>query len=131
MRKYLLDTNIISFYLKGDESLKEKVLNRIDSIAISIISYYEVVSGLQSINANKRINEFDKFCELIDIVNLDKTSILASCKIYSTLRKSGNLIDDIDILIAGIAKSNNLVMVTDNTQHFERMEGLKVENWKS
>ena len=131
MRRYLLDTNIISFYLKGDPSLKEKVLNNIGSIAISIISYYEIVSGLQSINATKRIDEFDKFCELIDIVNLDKASILASCKIYSSLKKSGNLIDDIDILIAGIAKSNNLVMVTDNTQHFERIEGLKVENWKN
>lgn len=63
MSKYLLDTNIISFYLKGDESLKEKVLSNIDSIA-------------------------------------------------------------------GIAKSNNLVMVTDNAQHFERIENLKVENWK-
>ncbi len=130
MKKYLLDTNIISFYLKGDESLKEKVSSNINSIAISIISYYEVVSGFQSINANKRIDEFEKFCELIDVVNLDKPSILASCKIYSTLKKAGNLIDDIDILIAGTAKSNNLVMVTDNIQHFERIDELKVENWK-
>jgi len=131
VRKYLLDTNIISFYLKGDPNLKEKVLNNIESIAISIISYYEIVSGLQSINAAKRIDEFNKFCELIDIINLDKASVSASCKIYASLKKSGNLIDDIDILIAGIAESNSLIMVTDNMQHFERVEGLKVENWKS
>ncbi len=130
MSKYLLDTNIISFYLKGDESLKGKVLSNIDSIAISIISFYEIVSGLQSINASKRINEFERFCELIDVINLDNLSILASCKIYATLKKSGNLIDDIDILIAGIALSNNLVMVTDNTSHFNRVDGLKIENWK-
>jgi len=130
VKKYLLDTNIISFYLKGDERLKEKVLNNIESIVISIISYYEIVSGLQSINAAKRIDEFDKFCALIDIFNLDKQSILASCKIYSTLKRSGKLIDDIDILIAGVAKSNDFIMVTDNKQHFERIEGLTVENWK-
>jgi tRNA(fMet)-specific endonuclease VapC len=105
VRKYLLDTNIIS--------------------------YYEIISGLQSIDANKRINEFDKFCKLIDIINLNKSSILASCKIYASLKKSGRLIDDIDILIAGIALSNNLVMVTDNTDHFERIAGLKVKNWKN
>ncbi|OGP30746.1 MAG: twitching motility protein PilT, partial [Deltaproteobacteria bacterium GWC2_42_11] len=99
-------------------------------IVISIISYYEIVSGLKSINANKRIAEFEKFCELADIINLDKSSITFSCQIYSTLKKSGNLIDDIDILIAGIALSNNLVMVTDNTSHFGRIENLKVENWK-
>ena len=131
MRKYLLDTNIISYYLKGIENLKEKITSNIDSLSISIISYYEIVSGLQSIDANKRITEFEKFCKLIDIINLDKASILASCKIYASLKKSGKLIDDIDILIAGIALSNNLVMVTDNTEHFERIEGLKVENWKN
>jgi tRNA(fMet)-specific endonuclease VapC len=131
VRKYLLDTNIISYYLKGIENLKERITTNIDSLSISIISYYEIISGLQSIDANKRINEFEKFCKLIDIINLDKASILASCKIYASLKKSGKLIDDIDILIAGIALSNNLVMITDNTEHFNRIEGLKVENWKN
>jgi tRNA(fMet)-specific endonuclease VapC len=130
VKKYLLDTNIISYYLKGIENLKEKITSNIDSLSISIISYYEIVSGLQSIDAKKRITEFEKFCELIDVVNLDRASILASCQIYSNLKKSGNLIDDIDILIAGIALSNNLVMVTDNTENFKRILGLKVENWK-
>jgi tRNA(fMet)-specific endonuclease VapC len=131
VRKYLLDTNIISYYLKGIESLKDKISGNIDLLSISIISYYKIVSGLQSIDATKRITEFEKFCELIDIINLDKASILASCKIYASLKKSGKLIDDIDILIAGIALSNNLVMVTDNTDHFERIGGLKVENWRA
>ncbi len=131
MRKYLLDPNIISYYLKGIENLKEKIASNIDSLSISIISYYEIVSGLQSIDANNRITEFEKFCELIDTINLDKPSILASCKIYAFLEKSGQLIDDIDILIAGIALSNNLVMVTDNAEHFGRIQGLKVENWKN
>jgi tRNA(fMet)-specific endonuclease VapC len=130
VKKYLLDTNIISYYLKGIENLKEKITCNIDCLSISIISYYEIVSGLQSIDAKKRITEFEKFCELIDVVNLDRASILASCQIYSNLKKSGNLIDDIDILIAGIALSNNLVMVTDNTENFKRILGLKVENWK-
>jgi len=131
VRKYLLDTNIISYYLKGIESLKDKISSNIDLLSISIISYYEIVSGLQSIDATKRITEFEKFCKLIDTINLDKASILASCKIYASLKKSGKLIDDIDILIAGIALSNNLVMVTDNIEHFGRIEGLEVENWKN
>lgn len=130
MKKYLLDTNIISFYLKGIEEVKEKVIENIDSIAISIITHYEIVSGLESISATKRINEFTKFCELLEIINLDKNSVLASCKIYSLLKKSGNLIDDIDILIAGTAVTNNLIMVTHNIGHFNRIAELKVENWK-
>jgi tRNA(fMet)-specific endonuclease VapC len=130
VKKYLLDTNIISFYLKGDMSLKEKVSDNINSLAVSIISYYEIVSGLQSINASKRIKEFEKFCDLIEIVNLNKESIIASCKIYSTLKNSGKLIDDVDILIAGIALSSNYTFITDNTKHFERIKNLKIENWK-
>jgi len=130
VKKYLLDTNIISFYLKGDMSLKEKLSDNINSLSVSIISYYEIVSGLQSINASKRIKEFEKFCDLIEIVNLNKESILASCKIYSNLKNTGKLIDDIDILIAGIALSNNYTFITDNTKHFERIKTLKVENWK-
>jgi predicted nucleic acid-binding protein len=55
VRKYLLDTNIISYYLKGFESLKEKITENIDLLSISTISYYEIVSGLQSINAKRRI----------------------------------------------------------------------------
>lgn len=86
--------------------------------------------SIRNQDAKKRIAEFENFCELIDIINLDKASISASCKIYSSLKKSGRLIDDIDILIAGIALSNNLVMVTDNTEHFERIQGLRIENWR-
>ncbi|NUO10478.1 MAG: hypothetical protein HUU08_17785 [Candidatus Brocadia sp.] len=71
MSKYLLDTNIISFYLKGDERLKEKISCNIDLLATSIISYYEIVSGLQSINANKRINEFKMFCGIVDELDRD------------------------------------------------------------
>lgn len=130
MSKYLLDTNIISSYLRGDETLKEKISGNIDLIATSIISYYEIISGLLSINANKRINEFEVFCEIVEIVNLDKSSITASCQIYSDLKNSGNLIDDIDILIAGIAISHNFIFVTDNTKHFKRIKNLKIENWK-
>jgi len=57
VRRYLLDTNIISYYLKGIDSLKEKISDNIEVLSISIISYYEIVSGLQSINAKKRITD--------------------------------------------------------------------------
>jgi len=51
VKKYLLDTNIISYYLKGIENLKEKIVGNIDLLSISIISYYEIISGLQSVDA--------------------------------------------------------------------------------
>jgi len=50
-------------------------------------------------------------------------------KIYAALKKEGKLINDADILIAGIVKAYNAVLVTNNEEHFARVEGLKIENW--
>ncbi len=52
-----------------------------------------------------------------------------AAEIYADLRKGGNLIDDIDILIAGIALANNLILVTRNRRHFERIKNLEIEDW--
>ena len=56
-------------------------------------------------------------------------SIKISADIYADLRKKGELIEDIDILIAGIAISNNLVLVTKNKSHFSRIKKLNIEDW--
>ena len=52
-----------------------------------------------------------------------------SSDLYSRLRKTGNPIDDIDILIAGVALSNNLALVTNNEDHFKNIKNLKILNW--
>ena len=49
--------------------------------------------------------------------------------IKSTLRKKGELIEDFDILIASITMINNGILVTNNTEHFKKIERLKLENW--
>jgi tRNA(fMet)-specific endonuclease VapC len=53
-----------------------------------------------------------------------------SAELYSSLRMGGNIIDDIDLFIAGIAIENNMILVTNNESHFGRIPGLKIENWK-
>ena len=57
----------------------------------------------------------------------DLTTI--SGDIYANLRKKGTPVDDIDILIAGIAIANDLVLVTNNRRDFEKIEGLEIEDW--
>ena len=51
-------------------------------------------------------------------------------EIYAGLRKEGRLINDADILIASIVKAHDAVLVTNNEEHFSRIEGLKIENWR-
>ncbi len=52
-----------------------------------------------------------------------------SAEQYAKLRKHGSPLEDIDLLIAGIALSNNLVLVTHNSRHFVRIEGLELADW--
>ena len=47
----------------------------------------------------------------------------------AALRKNGTLIDDIDIFIGATAIANNMILVTDNERHLERLSNIKIENW--
>jgi tRNA(fMet)-specific endonuclease VapC len=70
-----------------------------------------------------------KLRELIYVLPLEEEVSKYFGKIKADLRKQGKLIEDMDIFIAAIARTNDLVLVTDNERHFFRVEGLKLENW--
>src|SRR5690606_19992348 len=110
MKPALIDTDIISYFLKGNDKVFIKFqdyLKYFNSINLSIITYYEVISGLTFKNATKQLEIFEDFCSTATIINITKNSIKKSAEIYSKQRIKGEAIDDIDILIAGIALSNN------------------------
>ena len=132
MKPALIDTDIISMFLKGNEKVKENFKNYLrayNHVNLSIITYYEILSGLEHRDANKQKNSFLEFVSINNILPLTKQSSDNSAIIYADLRKKGTPVDDIDILIAGIAIENNMIVATNNTSHFERMEGLEIENW--
>jgi len=98
-------------------------------IEISIITYYEVVGGLLAKNALKQLSIFEDF--VIDnlVIPMTESSAKISAELYSTLRQSGKSVDDIDLLIAGVAIDNDMTLVTNNENHFNRIPGLKIDNW--
>lgn len=131
---YVIDTNIISLLMKGDASLKAKIAEVIQNgaqVFINAISYYEIKRGLLATQVtNKKLDLFDSICNRFGVVFLDKKEIFdCAAEIYAGLRKDGNLIEDADILIASIAKSKNLVLVSQNVRHFARIDTLPVEDW--
>lgn len=130
--KYVLDTNIITAILKGDETVKRKIKKNIidgKSIFINAISYYEVKRGLLAINATTKLKKFDFFCNKFDLLLFDARSIFdIAAEIYSNLKKRGELIEDADILIASVVIFRNFILVSNDT-HFDRIQTLKVENW--
>ena len=66
------------------------------------------------------------FVEYSPTFNLSKAA-----QIYAELRKNGEVIGHNDVLIAGIALENDLVLVTNNNKDFGRIQGLKIDNWSS
>jgi len=74
---------------------------------------------------------FLEFASQNPTLPLTKQSVAISADIYANLRRKGSPIDDIDILIAGVAIANDLVLTTRNEQHFGRIEGLEIENWSN
>mgnify|MGYP006274674943 FL=1 len=80
-------------------------------------------------NALKQLNIFQEFVDQNIVVPMTENSAKISAELYSTLRQQGNTLDDIDLLIAGIAIDNDLTLITNNESHFNRIPGLQVENW--
>lgn len=79
--------------------------------------------------ANKQIIAFENFCNESNIIPFTEKSAEISAELYANLRKLGKPLDDIDILIAGIARENDMILVTNNEKHFSRIESLTIQNW--
>ena len=132
MRESLIDTDILSMFLRGNPKVEaniEKYLSQFSTINISILTYYEIMSGLRHKNAKRQLESFWEFCGNVSIIPISQESADESANIYAKLKKTGKIIDDIDILIAGICLENRFVLVTNNKKHFSRIKNLKIENW--
>jgi predicted nucleic acid-binding protein len=132
MTVYSLDTNIISYFLRKDTGIINKIgniLTKRDKIIISNIVYYEIRRGLLSNFAPKKTATFNQFCNVHEVGITDKETAEVAASVYSKLKKKGILIEDADLLIAAFCLQNNYTLVTNNVKHFENVEGLKIENW--
>ncbi|MDR2622214.1 MAG: type II toxin-antitoxin system VapC family toxin [Dysgonamonadaceae bacterium] len=130
MQGYLLDTNICIFYIRGKYALNKKLeAIGFENCYISEITLAELKYGAECSNRSAEnkvlINEFAKEINILPV--FDCFDIYAVEKVK--LRKSGNLIDDFDLLIASTAISNQLILVTDNVKHFDRIKAISIENW--
>jgi tRNA(fMet)-specific endonuclease VapC len=128
----IVDTDILSFYFKGDQKVIERFneyLKSFDQINLSIVTYYEILAGLKFKKAERQILDLEEFVSNNTIINVSEESAKFSGDIYADLRHRGITIGATDILIAGIAIENGLTLITNNEKHFEPIQGLKIENW--
>ena len=115
MKPSLVDTDILSLFFKKHPQVTgyfDNYLAQYRTINFSIITYYEIVSGLKHRDAYNRLSLFFDFAAR-----------------NTVLYKNGTPLDDIDILIAGIAVANDLKLITHNTKHFEKIHQLQIDDW--
>ncbi len=126
--KYLIDSDWIIDHLNGVESVTKKLEKFTASgICTSIISVAELYEGVYgSKNYEASLETLETFLEGITVLSIDQEV----CKIFgrerNKLRKLGNIIGDFDLLIASICLKHNLILLTNNKTHFERIDLLKI-----
>ena len=129
---YMLDTNICIYIMKNKP---EKVLQRFkeelnNGISISSITLAELEYGMKhSSNPAQNEQALLRFLVPLSVLPFGAGAASEYGTIRAFLQNKGTPIGPLDMLIAAHAKSEGLVMVTNNVREFERVPGLEIENW--
>jgi tRNA(fMet)-specific endonuclease VapC len=130
--KYMLDTNICIYIIKKKPIQVIQVIQKkkIGDICISTITLAELQYGVEK-SSNKVINQLalTAFLAPIEIINFNDKAARHFGSIRAHPESIGKIIGPFDIQIAAHALSEDLILVTNNTKEFERVPGLKIENW--
>lgn len=134
MTEYLLDTNICIYLIKKcpPEVFERFQQIQLQQLHIPAITVFELYYGIQRNNSHRRnLSALKNFISPLTVVDFNLESAKKAALIRDALQKKGTPIGPYDILIAAIALSLDMVLLTNNVREFERVEGLKLENWVS
>lgn len=128
----LLDTNILSAIMRGQPAVSVLATSYLaihGRFTISVMTRYEIVRGLKARRASRRLQEFEQFCAVNEILPLTDPVFERAADIYADLHRRGKVIGDADTLIAATALEHRLAIATNNVSHFARITGLTVQDW--
>ena len=130
--QYLLDTNICIYLIKKrpSEVLEQFKQHSPQDVAISTITLFELQYGIEK-SQYRQASEgvLDKLLSPLDLIDFDRSSAIEAANIRAQLERKGMPIGSYDLLIAGLARSRGMTLVSNNTKEFERVVGLELENW--
>lgn len=129
---YLLDTNICIYLIKKRplEVLDQFRQHPLQDVAISTITLFELEYGAQKSQQIKRTQKaLARFFLPLTILDIDRPAAADAAIIRAKLESNGTPIGPYDLLIAGLARSRKMTLVTNNTKEFERVDDLLLENW--
>jgi tRNA(fMet)-specific endonuclease VapC len=129
---YLLDTNICIYIIKQKpghllSTLKRKSTREIFISAVTVAELEYGIAKSQFPERNKLA--LIQFLSVFTILHFNDKDAAQYGTIRAALEKTGRIIGPMDLLIAAQAVANQLILVTNNVREFERVEGIKIENW--
>ncbi len=125
---YLVDTDYVADWLKGRPAAVQLLTTlRQDGLAISDITYGEIYEGIYYGRDPKAAEQgFRQFLRRVTVLPTNRTIMRRFARLRGDLRAQGQLIGDMDLLIAATALAANLILVTRNRRHFKRIPGLSL-----
>jgi tRNA(fMet)-specific endonuclease VapC len=127
-----LDTDLLIAILRGKDEAYSKIVEMDQEAkgATTAVNAFEVFFGAQrSVRKSENVKEASKLLERLEVIPLDLASAQRAGMLAAKLMEKGETIDYRDAMIAGIALENDLVLVTRNKTHFNRIKELKLEIW--
>ncbi len=129
--KYLLDTDSCVYLLNGNEALKKRVEKiGVYSLAVSNSVLAELYFGAyNSKKVEENLKRIELFKKNLTVLSDSEESAKEFGKIKANLKSKGKIIEDFDILIASISIVHHCILITNNTEHFSRIDNLPIQNW--
>jgi tRNA(fMet)-specific endonuclease VapC len=131
MIKFMLDTNICIITIKNKPQIVREAFNLHDGqLCISAVTLMELIYGAEKSAApEKNLAVVESFAARLEVLPFDNDAAAHTGMIRSELARAGTPIGPYDYMIAGHARSRGLIVVTNNLREFERVSGLRVEDW--
>jgi len=128
---YLLDTNILIAAIKGRPEVVDR-LSQLDAaeLLLSVVVLGELETGvIKSAWPRRNRERLDQLVAGLELVQVDGATSRAYGQVRADLERQGQPIGANDLWIAAQALVTEAVLVTDNLREFQRVQGLKLENW--
>ena len=131
MLKYMLDTNIVIYVIKRRPlAVLETFNTHAGHLCISAITLSELLHGAEkSMQPERTLRQVEDFVSRLEVLSYGSKAAAHYGDIRADLERSGMPIGVNDLHIAGHARSEGLVLVTNNLREFERVKALRLENW--
>lgn len=132
MRECLIDTDILSYYMRGLREVvphAQKYLGTFGSFNVSSLTVFEILKGLRKKRLKRKEGVFQREILKHKVFALDYAVMDRAATLLTALEEKGTPIAHGDLFIAATALIHDLILVTNNTAHFSKVKGLVLENW--